>query len=74
MTNEQILREQKRIRDLNLILDCINYAKRRIQTQKNNYKFMGAFAGQGEKIEHRIEILNAAINRLNNRYFKVLNK
>ena len=74
MTTTQILREEKRIRDLNLILDYINYAKRRIKTQHENYKFMGAFAGQGAKIEHRIEILNAAINRLNNRYFKVLNK
>ena len=73
MTNEQIQREQDRINNLILILDYINYAKRKIQTQKDNYKFMGAFAGQGEKIEHRIEILNAAINRLNNRYLKVLN-
>ena len=74
MTNEQIFREEKRINNLNEVLDCIAYAKRRIQTQHENYKFMGAFAGQGAKIEHRIEILNAAINRLNNRYFKVLNK
>ena len=73
MTTEQIKTEQKRIDLLTTILLNVSYAKRKIKTQKENYKYLSSFAGQGEKIDHNIYILKESIKRLNNRYFKVLN-
>tara|TARA_R110000737_G_scaffold347076_1_gene377828 strand:+ start:659 stop:892 length:234 start_codon:yes stop_codon:yes gene_type:complete len=73
MTTTQMNIEKNRVFDLNLILFWIEEAKIKIGRLEWNLHFSN-IAGEGVKYSDRIEILNQSINRLNNRYFKTLNK
>ena len=73
MTTTQMNIEKNRVFDLNLILFWIEEAKIKIGIQEFNLSSSN-IAGEGVKYSDRIEILNQSINRLNNRYFKTLNK
>ena len=74
MTNRQQEVEEKRLEVLEEILDWIQYAKDCIDREENNVIMFYSIPSLHKRSTHRIEILKAAINRLNNRYWKVLNK
>lgn len=73
MTTLQMIREKQRLFDLGLVIFYIEKAKIKIGLQELNLSSCH-ISGEGVKYSHRIEILIASINRLNNRYFKILNR
>ena len=72
MTQEQINIEKVRINKLNAILWWIEGARIKIGIQEFNLSSSN-IAGEGVQYSDRIEILNKVIDRLDVRYFKVLN-
>ena len=72
MTQTQIDTEKKRIKILTDILWWVEEARIKIGVQEFNLS-SSDIAGEGFKYSDRIEILEASINRLTNRYFAVLN-
>lgn len=72
MTTTRLRVEKKRIDKLNLILFWIEEAKIKIGRQEFNLN-NSHIAGEGVKYYNRINILKQAINRLDTRYFMVLN-
>ena len=73
MTTLQMIREKQRLFDLGLVIFYIEEAKIEIGIQELNLSSSN-ISIEGVKYSHRIEILTASINRLNNRYFKILSR
>lgn len=72
MTQKQINTEKKRINTLTEVLFWIEEARIKIGVQEFNLSSSN-IAGEGVKYYDRIKILNQAIDRLDVRYFKILN-
>ena len=73
MTTTQMNREKLRIFDLGLVIFWIEEAK--IKIGRHELKLHSSnIDGDRLKYSRRIEVLVASINRLNNRYFKILNE
>lgn len=72
MTQLQIDTEKKRISILTEVLFWVEEARIKIGVQQFNLSSSN-ISGEGVRYSDRIEILESSINRLQNRYFAVLN-